>query len=134
MIHVVTANNRQYYRAQLEEMHQLRRVHFIEERGWSDLKVVDGGEYDQFDDDRAVYLLALGSDAEVLGSSRVRPTDDKCLLADVFPDLIGPDEWPSGEGAGRLGTSTRVFQHLFHDAPRMRPSEIASVRAKWSWT
>jgi len=92
MIHIITASNRHLYRAQLDEMHQLRRVHFVEERGWSDLKVVNGGEYDEFDDGRTVYVLALGPSAEVFAGIRARPTDDKCMLADVFPDLVGPDE------------------------------------------
>jgi acyl-homoserine lactone synthase len=107
MIHIVTANNRHFYRTQLAEMHQLRRVHFVEERGWTDLTVVDGGEYDQFDDDRTVYLLALGPEAQVLASMRARPTDDKCMLADVFPDLIGPDQIPvKGPGVWEI---SRIF-------------------------
>jgi acyl-homoserine lactone synthase len=107
MIHVVTVANRHLYRAQLAEMHQLRRVHFIEERGWNDLTVVDGGEYDDFDDDLAVYLLALGPAAEVLGSLRARPTTDKCMLKDAFPELIGFDQPPvSGPDVWEL---TRSF-------------------------
>ena len=94
MIHIVTASNRHLYRSQLAEMHQLRRVHFVEERGWTDLNIVDGGEYDDYDDDRTVYVLALGAQAQVIGAMRARPTDDKCMLTDVFPDLIGPDQPP----------------------------------------
>jgi acyl-homoserine lactone synthase len=92
MIHIITANNRHLYAPQLEEMHRLRYVHFVEERGWTDLKVVNGGEYDDYDDRRTVYVLALGPDAEVLAGMRARPTDDKCMLTDVFPDLVSPDE------------------------------------------
>jgi N-acyl-L-homoserine lactone synthetase len=107
MIHIVTANNRHIYRDQLSEMHRLRRVHFVEERGWSDLTVIDGGEYDQFDDDRTVYLLSLGAQAEILAAMRARPTDDKCMLTDVFPDLIGPDQPPMrGRGVWEI---SRIF-------------------------
>jgi acyl-homoserine lactone synthase len=107
MIHIVTASNRHHYRAQLAEMHQLRRIHFVEERGWTDLTVIDGGEYDAFDDDRTVYFLALGPEAQVLASMRARPTDDKCMLNDVFPDLIGPDMPPmKGPGIWEL---SRIF-------------------------
>src|ERR1700761_7598083 len=95
MIHIVTASNRHLYRAQLAEMHRLRRIHFIEELGWKDLTVAaDGGEYDQFDDERTVYIFALGAKAEVLCSLRARPTDDKSMIGDVFPELIGPDQPP----------------------------------------
>jgi acyl-homoserine lactone synthase len=92
MIHIISASNRHLYKEQLWQMHQLRRVHFVEELGWGDLKVIDGGEYDQFDDERTVYCLALGPDGQVLGGTRARPTDDKSMLHDVFPDLIAPDQ------------------------------------------
>lgn len=107
MIHIVTASNRHLYRSQLAEMHQLRRVHFVEERGWKDLRVIDGGEYDDFDDDRTVYALALGPQAQVIGAMRARPTDDKCMLTDIFSDLIGPDQPPlRGEGVWEI---SRIF-------------------------
>jgi N-acyl-L-homoserine lactone synthetase len=94
MIHIVTANNRHLYRAQLKEMHELRRVFFVEERGWKDLTVIDGGEYDQFDDERTVYVLAMGPGLKIMGGMRMRPTEDKSMLNDIFPDLIGPDRSP----------------------------------------
>jgi acyl-homoserine lactone synthase len=95
MIYMVTKSNRRLFRAELEEMHQLRRVHFVEERGWSNMKVVDGGEYDDYDDDRMIYFLALDEDGHVGVSMRARPTDDKCIVADVFPQLIHPDSGPT---------------------------------------
>lgn len=107
MIHIVTASNRHLYRSQLAQMHQLRRVHFVEERGWKDLRVVDGGEYDDFDDHRTVYILALGPEAQVIGAMRARPTDDKCMLTDVFPELIGPDQ-PALRGEG-IWEISRIF-------------------------
>lgn len=102
MIHIVTNENRRFYRDQLHQMHQLRRVHFVEERGWYSLKVAeDGGEYDESDDERAVYLLALDESGAVEAAMRTRPTDDFCILADKFPQLIaagqppmkGPEVW-----------------------------------------
>ena len=95
MIHMVTCENRHLYEAELLEMHQLRRVHFIEERGWSALTVrADGGEYDACDDERTIYFLALDGDGHVGVSMRARPTDDKCILASVFPHLIEPSAGP----------------------------------------
>lgn len=101
VIHIVTSKNRHLYARQLQEMHQLRRLHFIEENGWTDLKVVDGGEVDQFDDDLAVYLLALGPDDEIEVGLRVRSTLDGCILTDAFPQMVaegapplnGPEAW-----------------------------------------
>jgi acyl-homoserine lactone synthase len=111
MIHIVTASNRHLYRAQLAEMHQLRRVHFIEELGWKDLRVAaDGGEYDQYDDERTVYIMALGANAEILCSLRARPTDDKCMLTDIFPELIGPDQEPlNGANVWELGRNFTTY-------------------------
>ncbi|MFO1014444.1 MAG: acyl-homoserine-lactone synthase [Caulobacteraceae bacterium] len=101
MIHIVTAANRHLYQPQLAAMHRLRTVHFVQERGWS-LKVrEDGGEYDQYDDERTIYGLAVGASGQVLGGVRLRPTDDKCMLTDDLPQLVatspesivGPDVW-----------------------------------------
>lgn len=94
MIHLVSKENRHLYKAQLEEMHQLRRVHFVDERGWSQMNVRDGGEYDDSDDDRTLYFLALDDEGHVGVSMRARPTDDKCIVADVFPQLIHRETAP----------------------------------------
>jgi len=92
MIHVVTAANRELYRDALREMHQLRRVHFVEERGWTAMTVRDGGEYDAYDDDKTVYLLSLNEDGSVGCSMRMRPAETGSILSDVFPHLIAADE------------------------------------------
>ncbi|HEY1707776.1 MAG TPA: acyl-homoserine-lactone synthase [Rhizomicrobium sp.] len=107
MIHMVTVENRHFYRAELAEMHQLRRVHFVEERGWSQMTVRDGGEYDESDDDRTIYFLALDQEGRVAVSMRARPTDDKCILADVFPQLVEPE---SGDVCGSdIWEISRIF-------------------------
>jgi acyl-homoserine lactone synthase len=104
---MITAENRKLYRAELKEMHMLRRVHFVEERGWSNLFVRDGGEYDASDDDRAIYFLALDDDGRVAVSMRARPTDDRCIVADTFPQLIEPE---SGDVRGSdIWEISRIF-------------------------
>lgn len=92
MIHVVTAGNRGLYADALAEMHRLRRVHFVEERGWSALTVRDGGEYDQYDDEQAIYLLCLEEDGRLSCSMRMRPARDASMLTDIFPHLVAADE------------------------------------------
>jgi acyl-homoserine lactone synthase len=94
MIHIVTSANRHLYGRELEEMHRLRWLFFIEQRRWSELEAIQetrGLERDEYDDERAVYLLALGDEGEVQGSMRLRPTADKALITDKFPCLIGPE-------------------------------------------
>jgi N-acyl-L-homoserine lactone synthetase len=92
MIHIVTEKNRDLYDDLLREMHRLRKVHFVDERGWSAMTVKDGGEYDDYDDAKAVYLLAVEPDGSVACSMRMRPAEVGSILQDVFPHLIAADE------------------------------------------
>jgi len=95
MIHVVTAANRRFYEPQLLQMHRQRKKVFIDRRGWKALSIAeDGGEYDQGDDDRAIYFLALTSSGDVERAMRLRPTNDWSMLSHVFPQFVGPDEAP----------------------------------------
>jgi acyl-homoserine lactone synthase len=73
-------------------MHRLRKVHFVDERGWGAMTVRDGGEYDAYDDEKAVYLLALEADGSISCSMRMRPAATGSILQDVFPHLIAEDE------------------------------------------
>lgn len=93
MIHLVHSANRRLYAEHLRQMHRQRHDHFIVERGWS-LTERDGGEYDQFDDDEAMYLLGFSPDGEVCVSARYRSTHSTSLIADIFPELIAPHELP----------------------------------------
>jgi N-acyl-L-homoserine lactone synthetase len=92
MIHVITAANRALYGPQLLQMHRLRAKIFVGEMGWNRPVAADGGEYDEGDDDRAIYFLAIDANGEVEAGIRARPTDDWCMAADVFPHFVGPDE------------------------------------------
>ena len=90
MIHVITAQNRQLYVEQLADMFQFRRIHFVEENGWTDLRVDESGERDAFDDDHAVYLLGLDPQDRIEVGLRVRPTTEGCILADHYPHMVAP--------------------------------------------
>jgi acyl-homoserine lactone synthase len=107
MIHAVTSKNRHLYRVQLWEMFVERRKAFYDKCGWKDLMIFEGGEVDDLDDDRAVYLLALDEEERVEAGMRVRPTDDRCILADKYPQLIGPGA-PVLKGPEAWET-TRIF-------------------------
>ncbi len=93
MIHLIHARNRHLYATQLAEMHRQRHEHFIGERGWP-LTAIDGGEYDEYDDADAAYLVGFSTEGEVAVSVRFRPTEQTSLIADVFPHLISPTEQP----------------------------------------
>src|SRR3712207_1050182 len=90
MLHVVTSANRHLYRRQLADMHRQRYELFVKGKGWN-LPVRDGGEYDEGDDERAVYLLAIDETGYCDCSIRVRPADDWSYLLDSMPEWVAVD-------------------------------------------
>ena len=113
MIHMITAENRHLYRAELREMHQLRRVHFVEERGWSQLTVRDGGEYDSSDDDRAIYFLALDAEGNIARSGSCVPRDDHGNDAKTKV---------TADSVGLPGSLYGTIQYLHGRGKRMAPA------------
>jgi len=87
MLHVVTSDNRSQYFAQVEESYRIRHSIYVHERGWHDLARPDHREVDQFDNEDAIYLLALDEHDRVLGGSRLISSMRPHLLADIFPQL-----------------------------------------------
>ena len=107
MIHIITSENRHLYGPQLWAMHEERRRQCVEKNGWVDLVVLDGGEVDDYDDDRAIYLLGFDDEMRLEVGLRLRPTDDRCMLADKFPHLIAPGETP--KKGPDVWEATRLF-------------------------
>jgi N-acyl-L-homoserine lactone synthetase len=90
MLHICTNENRKLYRSQLEAMHRQRYELFVKTKGWN-LRVIDGGEYDEGDDERAVYLMSIDETGAVYGSLRVRPADDFSMVIDRMPHHVAGD-------------------------------------------
>jgi acyl-homoserine lactone synthase len=86
-VHAVHAGNRQLYEDALEQHHRIRHNIYVGERRWMDLARPDEREVDQFDTDKAVYLLGIEPDGRVVAGSRLVPTLEPHLLSDVFPEL-----------------------------------------------
>ncbi|HEX2255770.1 MAG TPA: acyl-homoserine-lactone synthase [Afifellaceae bacterium] len=84
-VHVVAANNRKIYREELESFFQWRHKVYVEQKGWLPPSA-DGRERDQFDNDGAVYLLAM-DDGALAAGTRLIPSDRPHLLSEVFPQL-----------------------------------------------
>jgi N-acyl-L-homoserine lactone synthetase len=63
---------------------------FVKGKHW-DLPVRDGGEYDDGDDERAVYLLSIDEAGDCSGSIRVRPADDFSMVIDRMPHHVEGD-------------------------------------------
>jgi acyl-homoserine lactone synthase len=86
MIHVVDSGNYQSYADQLHAHYKLRHEIYVKERRWTELARADGLERDQFDIDRATYILAIDDDC-VVGGSRLISSLEPHLLSEVFPHL-----------------------------------------------
>ncbi|MBM6578713.1 GNAT family N-acetyltransferase [Microvirga sp. BT689] len=82
-IHVITAENQHSYKESLEEYFRLRHNVFVDERGWRNLHQPDGREVDAYDNQNAVYLLAIDQD-RVVGGQRLYPTLLPHMLSEVF--------------------------------------------------
>ena len=99
MIHICTAQNRHLYADQLRTMHRQRYELFVKIKRWN-LAVRDEGEYDEGDDDRAVYLLSLDEGGSCFGSIRVRPADDFSMVIDRMPHHVQGDAQALREDPG----------------------------------
>jgi acyl-homoserine lactone synthase len=86
MIHVISAENRHLYEDVLEQHFRVRHEIFVEERKWEGLRKPDSREIDVYDNEDAIYLLAL-ENRRVLGGSRLYPTTKPTMMSEVFPHL-----------------------------------------------
>ncbi|MCK1618693.1 GNAT family N-acetyltransferase [Bradyrhizobium sp. 159] len=94
MIHVISAANRHLNEDVLEQYFRVRHEIFVEERKWESLRKPDGREIDSYDNEDAVYLLAL-ENRRVLGSFRLYPTARPTMMSEVFPHLAAVRGCPS---------------------------------------
>lgn len=133
-IQVVDHRNRTSHRATLDQMHADRKTIFVDRLHWK-VPVVDGRfEMDRFDDEHAVYLIAVerGCGAH-LGSVRLLPTTRPHLLGDVFPMLVegdvprGADTWE----ITRLVTSPALADWEAHNRVR---EQLATALIEYALT
>lgn len=93
MIHLICSANRHLYTGELLDNHRERHRQFVIERGWG-LRTIDGGEYDDYDDEHALHLVGFSSQGEVEVGCRLRPTASGGVLPDLFPHLVDKSEGP----------------------------------------
>ena len=82
-IHVITAENQQHYKEELDEYFRIRHEIFVNERSWHDLHKSDGRDIDAYDNHNAVYMLAIDQD-RIVGGQRLYPTVLPHMLSEVF--------------------------------------------------
>ncbi|MFT4117988.1 acyl-homoserine-lactone synthase [Bradyrhizobium sp.] len=95
MIHVISAANRHLYEDVIERHFRVRHEIFVEERKWEALRRPDGCDIDAYDNEDAIYLLAL-ENRRVLGGSRLYPTTKPTMMSEVFPHLAAVRGCPVG--------------------------------------
>jgi N-acyl-L-homoserine lactone synthetase len=86
-IHVITKQNRVHYLALLQDYYRKRHDIFVEERGWSGLRRPDRRDVDSYDDDNAIYLLAVDGE-KLVGGQRLFPTTRPHMMTEVFAHLV----------------------------------------------
>lgn len=92
MFHVITAADKQRHAGMFDQMHAWRKKIFVDEKRW-DLPHLNGREYDQYDDEHAIYILEYEANGDLVHSQRMRPTLHGSMLAEVFGLAVaaGPD-------------------------------------------
>ncbi len=93
MIHLIDRSNRHLYGRELGQLHLQRARCFIDERGWP-LRRTEAGEFDDYDDAAATYLVAFDAEKSVRAACRIRPTEHGGLIPDHFPHLVSDAERP----------------------------------------
>jgi N-acyl-L-homoserine lactone synthetase len=121
MIDVVTSQNRSEYQTQLEQMWRQRRDVFVDKLGW-DLPLTNGMEIDQYDDDRAMYLLGSEDGQNVSGSLRILPTDTGHLMTDLFPNMCA--------GTPPTGSNIWEISRFYVLPPTRRPKDRVKAAAE----
>ncbi|MEO3389041.1 acyl-homoserine-lactone synthase [Mesorhizobium sp. CAU 1741] len=86
-IQVITWENRKKHRRILERYFRIRHEIYVDKRQWRAVARPINIEMDAYDNQRAIYLIALDDTGKIVGGSRFGPTLHPHLLADVFPSL-----------------------------------------------
>lgn len=86
MIHAISAVNRHLYEDVIEQHFRVRHEIFVDERKWEALRRPDRRDIDGYDNEDAIYLLAL-EERRVLGGYRLYPTTKPSMMSEVFPHL-----------------------------------------------
>lgn len=85
----------------MQRLARYRHQVFVETLGWQ-LQCRNALEYDQFDRDDTIYVVAQGEDGELIGTARLLPTTRPYTLAEVFPLLLNGAEPPRSETVWEL--------------------------------
>lgn len=88
MIRVVNNGNKRQFANILDGQFRLRHGIFVKERGWTEFEIDGIYEKDQYDNDSAVYMIAVDETEDVAGGFRLYPTTLPHMLTEQFPNLV----------------------------------------------
>ncbi len=91
----------------IDDIARYRHRVFIEKLGWQ-LKCDHGLEYDQFDRDDTVYVVAQNEKGDIIGTARLLPTSRPYLLGEVFPQLMNGQKPPCSSDIWELSRFAAV--------------------------
>jgi acyl-homoserine lactone synthase len=88
MIRVVDSGNCRQFADILEGQFRLRHDIFVKERGWTEFEIDGIYEKDRYDNDSAVYVIAVDETENVAGGFRLYPTTLPHMLTEQFSNLV----------------------------------------------
>lgn len=100
-MNLTTGTTRSLQKHLIMDMGNYRHRVFVQKLGWQ-LQCEGELEYDQFDRDDTVYVLATDDHNAVIGTARLLPTLRPYLLGTVFPQLMGDQPLPRSEEVWEL--------------------------------
>jgi N-acyl-L-homoserine lactone synthetase len=115
MIVVVKGSEKALHPELFAQLARLRTEVFAPGRGWT-LPGGAGQPADPYDDDEAVYFLALDAAQRVQASTRISPTLKSSLIADRFPHLVENGQPPR---------APKIYERTHSVARRQRGSNGA---------
>ena len=93
MLKLIQGSDASKFPSEVDAMFRNRALTFSDRLGW-DVTVRDGYERDVFDDANPLYLVSVDPHTnEYWGSLRLLPTTGPNMLRDVFPFLLGQEEF-----------------------------------------
>jgi acyl-homoserine lactone synthase len=88
MIKVVHQGNSRQFANILDQQFRLRHEIFVKGRGWTEFETDGIYEKDQYDNDSAVYMVAVDELENAAGGFRLYPTTLPHMLCEKFPHLV----------------------------------------------
>ncbi len=95
MLKVISGDRTGCQRSVMDAVWRFRHRCFVEELGWEELRRPDGRERDAFDTPETIHMVLM-SESDIVGYSRLLPTDRPHLLSEVFPNLAAKGPRPRG--------------------------------------